>query len=126
MDRIHEVHSVERETSKGTNVVPERLTKMQPTTRPDHVWPEARSRIGKAAQKERKCAIEKPKLDNARNLRGIYSIESDDEEYKDIIKDAMRKLERHMAAAVPCKRKTRSTCSPVTDRSVEYHKSQCI
>ena len=30
----------------------ERLTKIQITTRPDHVWPEAWMKIGKAAQKQ--------------------------------------------------------------------------
>ena len=67
----------------------ERLTKIQRTTRPDHVWPEEWSRIGKAAQKKREqkeWAIEKPKLESARSLRGIFSIDPDDEEHKDIIR----------------------------------------
>ena len=68
------------------------------------------SRIGKAAPKREKqeSAIEKPKLDTARNSSGNYSIDPDDEEYKDIIKNARRKLERHVVAAMPCKRKPRS------------------
>ena len=33
-----------------------------------------------------------PKLEHARKLRGIYSIDPSDEEYKDIIKNAKRKL----------------------------------
>ena len=37
-------------------------------------------------------------------LRGIYSIDPSDEEYKDIIKSARRKLETSKAAAIPCKR----------------------
>ena len=49
-------------------------------------------------------AIEKPKLEYARNLREIYSVDPSDEEYKDIIKNARRKLKRAMAAAMPCKR----------------------
>ena len=38
----------------------------------------------KADQKKEKqqWAIEKPKLDNARRLRGIYSIDPDDEEFE--------------------------------------------
>ena len=48
-------------------------------------------------------AIEKPKLDNARRLRGIFFVESDDEEFKDIVKNACRKLEIMMPAAMPCK-----------------------
>ena len=52
----------------------ERLTKIQATTRPDHVWPEVWTKIGKAAQNREKqeWAKEKPKLDNAGRLRGIY------------------------------------------------------
>ena len=46
---------------------------IQTTTRPDHVWPEVWTKIGKAAQNREKQerAKEKPKLDNARKLRGI-------------------------------------------------------
>ena len=63
-----------------------RLTKIQTTTRPDHIWPEVWSRIGKPAQKREKqeWTIEEPKLENASNLKGFYSIDSHDEEYKDI------------------------------------------
>ena len=51
-----------------------RLTNIQSTTRPDHVWSEVWTKICKAAQhRERKeWAKDKPKLDNARRLRGIY------------------------------------------------------
>ena len=34
---------------------------------------------------KQKSAIEKPKLDNARKLRGIYFIEPEDEDFKNII-----------------------------------------
>ena len=37
-------------------------------------------------KEKQKWAIEKPKLDNARRLRGIYFINPDDEEFKDIMK----------------------------------------
>ena len=61
-----------------------RLTKIQTTSRPDHMWPDAWTRIGKAAQRREKqeWAIENPKLEHARKLRGIYSIDPSDEEYK--------------------------------------------
>ena len=55
------------------------------------------------AKKSKKWAVEKPKLDNARRLRGIYFIELDDEEFKDIMNNARRKLEIPMPAAIPCK-----------------------
>ena len=51
--------------------------KIQTTTGPDHVWPEVWTKIGKAAQNRDKqeWKNEKPKLDNARRLRGIYYTE---------------------------------------------------
>ena len=84
----------------------ERLTKIRTTSRPDHVWPEVWMKIGEAAQNREKheWAKEKPKLDNARKMRGIYFIDPDDEECKEILKNARRKLERSMAAVMPCKR----------------------
>ena len=46
---------------------------------------------------------EKPKLDNARRLRIICFIDPEDIEFKEIIKNARRKLETPMAPAMPCK-----------------------
>ena len=54
--------------------------------------------------KERqKCSHEKPQLDNARKLRGIYSIDPQDKEFKETIKNARKKLETPMAPVMPCK-----------------------
>ena len=44
---------------------------------------------------------EKLHLDNARKLRGIYFIDPEDEEFKETIKNARKKLETSMAPAVP-------------------------
>ena len=33
-------------------------------------------------KEKQKCAIERPKLENARGLRGIFFIDPDDEEFK--------------------------------------------
>ena len=61
-------------------------------------------RIGKKCLAERqKWAIEKPKHDNARRLRGIYFIDPEDKEFKETIKNARKKLETPMAPAMPCK-----------------------
>ena len=57
---------------------------------------------------KQKWVIEKPKLDNARHLRGIFFIEPDDEEFKLAMKAARRKLEVPMPAAMPCKIPTKS------------------
>ena len=74
-----------------------------------------------------KCTIEKPKLDNARKLRGIYFSDPDDEEFEEIMKNARGKLEIPMPAAMPCKtslcRSSRETC-----RAIGGHKTKfaCI
>ena len=54
-------------------------------------------------KEKQKWAIEKPKLDNVRRLRGIYFIDPEDWEFKDIMKNARRKLEIPMPAGMPCK-----------------------
>ena len=65
--------------------------------------------MSKAAKKQ-DWAVEKPKLDNAGKLRGIYFIDPEDEEHKETIekkKNARKKLETPMEAATPCKMETR-------------------
>ena len=47
-----------------------------------------------------KWAIEKPKLDNAGQMRGIFFIEPDDEVFRHIIENARRMLEVPMPAVV--------------------------
>ena len=66
------------------------------------------SPIAAKKKAKQKCAVDKPKRDTARQLRGIYFIEPDDEEFKLIIKAARRKLEVRMPAAMPCKIPRRS------------------
>ena len=65
----------------------------------------------KAAQKkeQQEWAIEKPKLENARNLKGIHSIDPKDEEYNYIIKNTRKKLEIPMAHPMPCRRSQSSS-----------------
>ena len=72
-----------------------RLTRKQTTSRPDNVWPDMWKHMSDASKRKekQKWAIEKPKLDNARRLRGIYFIDSEDEEFKITMINARRKLE---------------------------------
>ena len=51
----------------------ERLTRRQVTSKPDHLWPELWIKFGRNAElkEKQKWSNEKPKLDNARRLRGI-------------------------------------------------------
>ena len=80
-----------------------RLTKIQTPTKPENLWPEVWSKMRKAAQKKEKqeWAHEKPNVDNARRLRGIYFIDPEDGECKETIKNARRKLVVPMEAAMP-------------------------
>ena len=78
-----------------------------------------------AKRKEKqKWAFEKPKLCNARRLRGIYFIDSEDEEFKFLMKKAHRKLEVPVPAAMPCKtslcRSSRETCSTIGEHKTKY------
>ena len=103
----------------------EGLTRKQTTSRPDTLWPQIWKNMSDASKRKdkQKWAIEKPKLDNARTLRGIFFIDPDDEQYKDIIQHARRKLEVPMPAAMPCKiqRGTyRETCRVEKDCKTKY------
>ena len=86
-------------------MVRERLTRKQLTSRPDYLWPELWTKLGRNAQlkEKQRWSIEKPKLDNARKLRGIYFIDPEDKEFKETIKNARKKLETSNAPAMPCK-----------------------
>ena len=83
----------------------ERLTRKQLTPRPDCLRPELWTKLGGNAQlKERqKWSYEKPKLDNARKLRGISFIDPEDKEIQETIKNARKKLETPEVPAMPCK-----------------------
>ena len=61
--------------------------------------------MGKHAKlkEKQKWSEEKIHLENARKLRGIYFIDLEDTEFKEIIKNARKKLETSVAPAMPCK-----------------------
>ena len=84
-----------------------RLMRKQTTSRPDDVWQGMWKQMSDASKRKakQKWAIEKPKLDNTRKLRGIFFIEPNDEHFlkKNTMKAARRKLEIPMPAAMPCK-----------------------
>ena len=106
-----------------------RLTRKQLTSRPDHLWPELWTKLGRNAQlKERqKWSHEKQKLDNARKLREIYFNDPEDKEFKETIKNARKKLETPMAPAVPCKISKNSQRGATRGKSNEIKsKFKCI
>ena len=66
----------------------------QQTSRPDHLWPELWKSMGKHAKlkEKQKWFEEKLHLDNARRLRGIHFIDPEDNEFKETIKTARKKI----------------------------------
>ena len=72
----------------------ERLTRKQLTSRPDHEWPELWEKMGKNAKlkEKQKWSHEKPRLDNARKLRGIFSLTPSTRNLRRPLKNARKKL----------------------------------
>ena len=62
------------------------------------------SRISKIKE-NLNCASEKPKLENARRLRGISFIDPEDKHFKEMFFNARKKFELPTPPAMPCKRK---------------------
>ena len=107
MDGFHKIYVIERNSSEKTFVVREETDKNPNdiTSRSHVAWRLDKKWKSRSKEREKQeWAIEKPKLEYARNLRGIYSIDASEEEYKDIIKKVRRNLERPKAAAMPRKR----------------------
>ena len=69
---------------------------------------------------KQKWALEKPKLDNARQLRGIFFIEPEDEEFKLTKKAARGKLE------MPCKIPIKSSVEPHRNIGKRRTKYACV
>ena len=63
---------------------------------------------------------------NARQLRGIFFIEPNDEEFMLAIKAARRKLEVPMPAAMPCKIPIKSSSEPHRRREKLMTKYACV
>ena len=74
------------------------------------MWPEVWTKIGKAAQyrEKQEWKNEKPKLDNNRRLRGTYRN----------MEHSKNSQKRPMAAAMPCKRKVRTSTTKVRSRKL--------
>ena len=74
-----------------------RLTRKQLTSRPDYLWPELWTKSGRNAKlkEKQKWSNEKPLLDNAGGLRGIYFIDLGDKEFRGTMKNARKKNWKH-------------------------------
>ena len=118
----HKIYFIERKATWRIYKVPVRLTRKQTTSRPDNMWKHMCDAPKKKAKK--RWAIEKPKLDNARQLRGIFFIAQDDEESRHTMKNCRRKSEIPMPAAMPCKAPINS-CGE-TRRSIGKRKTKYV
>ena len=97
--------------------------------RPDHLWPELWRKLTRNVKlrEKHKWANEKPKLDNARRLRGIYFIDPEDKEFKETSKNARKKLEATLAPAVPCKTSKKSKNGETRSKTNDFtSKFACI
>ena len=106
-----------------------RLTKRQVTSRPDRLWPELLDKVGRnpKLKEKHKWSNEKPKLDNARRLRGIYFIDPEDKEFKETTKNARKKLETPMAPAMHCKTSKKSKHGETLGKTNDFKsKFACI
>ena len=72
----------------------ERLTKRQATSRPDHYDQNSGEECQRTLSWGRSIngQLKNPKLENARSLRGIYFIDPEDKEFKEIIKNCREKI----------------------------------
>ena len=77
-------------------------------------------------RKSKSGLSKKPKLDNARRLRGIYFIDPADEELRKLFSKAMRKLEVPMPAAMPCKIRERTNKETCHNPDAPKTKYACI
>ena len=75
-------------------------------------------------------AMEKPKLDNARKLRGSVLIDPEDGEYKETMKNGRNELEIPMEAAMPCKMVTRKRAwmlrETVARKTLIFERKPCM
>ena len=102
MDRFYKIQLIERKATLIGHMV--RGETYEETHNPDDVWPGLWNYLSDAAKKKvkQRWAIEKPKLDNARQLKGIFFIEPNDEDFKLTINAVRRKLEVPIPAVMPC------------------------
>ena len=106
MDRFHSVFTLlEEKPSNGYMWSGEETDKKAGNIQARLFMARTLDEMGRNAKlrEKQKWSIAKPKLDNARRLPGIYFIDPDDKEFKEIIKTARKKLGTSVAPAMPYK-----------------------
>ena len=74
--------------------------------------------MGKNAKlkEQQKWSNEKLHLENARKLRGIYFIDSENKEFKETIKNASENFETPIVPAMPCKNNEKNCGSGASNK----------
>ena len=114
MYRIQKVRSTEGKATRRTHMVREDTCEETNNL----------SQMEAKKKAKRRWAIEKPKFNNARHLRGMFFIEPNDEEFKFRMKAVRRKLEVPMTAAMHCKIPLKS--SGETHRTIGKNKTKYV
>ena len=91
------------------------------------LWPQSWSGMSKAARKEKQeRAVGKPKIDNARRARGIYSVDPEHGELQRNHQNARQSVEILMEAAMPCKMETKKRLTKLRATVSESDESKKI
>ena len=95
LDRFHSVYSIGRETSRRIYVVRVEINEKTADIQARSFLARTLGKMGRNVKLKgrQKWSHEKPQLDNARKLRGIYFIDLEDKEFTETIKNARKKLD---------------------------------
>ena len=108
-----------------------RPTKIQTTTRPDHVWSEVWTKMGKSRWESRKNRNGQKKNRSSTKLEDweefILLIQTTENTQK-FSKNTWRKLGRPMAPAMPCKRHSQASWKRAQNRrlAMNWSSKQCM
>ena len=118
MDRFHAIYSIGRKTSKRIYVVRMEINEKTADIQARSFMARTLGENGKNAmlKEKQKWSHEKPQLDNARNLRGMYFTDPEDKEFKETIKNARKKLETSVAALKIMKKNCGDGENPIKSR----------
>ena len=85
-------------------------------------------KLGRNAKlkEKHKWSNEKPKLDNARRLRGIYFIDLEDKEFKETTTNGRKKLATPMAPAMSYKSSKQSKHGETRGKTNEINIKTCV
>ena len=106
MDRLHKIHLIEWKATWWVHMVQGGYLQENKQPLAQTLYGQMCGRISLMKRKKKakqKCAIARPKLGNARQLKGIFLLSQTMKKFKLTIKAARRELEVPMPAAMPCK-----------------------